>query len=211
MDERLSEFLSNGTLFQSQYFDTKALLRSPDQVEQVQTLFEMTHGVQFSEQTDVITEANATSQSVSGDIGNDMVGSEDVMLHVTIPAGLRAGDKFTHFHTVEGAKLRVQVPDNKKAGDTILCLYTQKRKRREKNKKANRKKDRNKKGRKPASHRRNKSVGGSNSVKPASSFLQEFLPQSVRRRALRDPASDWNEESMRELLAEGGDYHLIQR
>jgi hypothetical protein len=138
LDARLASFLSEESLFASQHFDAGALLRSPEHTQTVQTLFEMTRGVQFSDQTDEITEANHNNNSGGGGGGSNSnssssnkggggyqnrtgAGRDGEMLHIPIPHGLRAGDRLVHTMP-DGERIELRVPKGKKGGDTILCL-----------------------------------------------------------------------------------------
>ena len=126
LDEHFATFLADEALFISQHFDDGALVLSEAHIETIQTLFEMTRGVQFSDQTDVIAEATtnrpsgggASSSGGAGRGGGD--GGE--MLHIPIPTGLVSGDKWEHI-TDDGDRIQLRVPEHKKGGDTILCLY----------------------------------------------------------------------------------------
>ena len=143
LDARLASFLAEEPLFASQHFDPGALLLSPEHMQTVQTLFEMTRGVQFSDQTDEITEANnkgkgkgkgSSSSNNNGSSNNSNnnnnsyyqhrqnVGRDGEMLHIPIPPGLRAGDRLVHT-MADGERIELRVPKGKKGGDTILCLY----------------------------------------------------------------------------------------
>eukprot|EP00750_Incisomonas_marina_P024664 INCI5138.2.p1 GENE.INCI5138.2~~INCI5138.2.p1 ORF type:complete len:1626 (+),score=319.45 INCI5138.2:225-5102(+) len=214
LDEHFAAFLADESLFVSQHFDAGAIMLSPEHIQSVQTLFEMTRGVQFSDQTDVITEANGARASDDNSRGGSKNNNGE-MLYIPIPLGRKSGDRIVHV-TPDGHRLELRVPKGKKGGDTILCLYTAQKKRKKKKKRTRNKKT--------TAIKRQGSVGTQlrASGRPSDTVSKgpgsngdgangndrrrtgSVPTPSSRRRALRDPGLEWRQSEMMEQLAAGG-------
>ena len=153
--------------------------------------------MQFSEQTDVITEAKdessgatPTAASTANKSGHGR--GKDLMLTIIVPNNLKTGDKFRHT-TVSGENLVLRVPRGKKGGDTLLCLYRPPKSK----SKAKRQTKRTKgKAKKRTPKKRQSGAQGAGSGNSSGG--------SGRSRPLRDPAMTWSPEQMEKDVGLGG-------